>query len=250
VTLAIISDIHANKEALDAVLARIDEAGISSVACLGDVVGYGPDPDACVAAVRARTEDVIRGNHDKAAAGLIDLQWFNPVARSAALWTRSTVRPETLEQIRRLPEGPRVLSADARVLLCHGTPHDEDAYLLDAGSVQESFRTLDSRYPGVRFCLLGHTHVPIVVRRAAGGRPEVIRGREEVGLERGATYLINPGSVGQPRDGIALASFGILDTDSMTYRNVRLRYDVRETRQKILDAGLPASLAHRLGEGR
>jgi predicted phosphodiesterase len=250
-TFAIISDIHSNKEALDAVLGRIDELGVPTIVCLGDVVGYNADPDACMGAVAARASEVIRGNHDKAAAGLLDLEWFNSAARAAALWTRSAVRPETLERIRQLPAGPREFAQEGSVLLCHGTPYDEDAYLMDAGSVGESFRTLDDRHGGVRFCLVGHTHVPVVVvRRTRSARPEMVRSGEIIDLEPGATYLINPGSVGQPRDGIALASFGILDTDRMTYRNIRVQYDIDTTQRKIHDAGLPASLAHRLEGGR
>ena len=249
--LAIVSDIHSNKEALDAVLGRIDEMGIATIVCLGDVVGYNADPDACMGTIAARASEIIRGNHDKAVAGTMDLEWFNSAARAAALWTRSSMRPETLEKVRQLPEGPREFGPGGRVLLCHGTPYDEDAYLMDAGSVGRSFRALDSRHAGVRFCLIGHTHVPVVVaRRTRTARPEMVRGGEVVPLEPDATYLINPGSVGQPRDGIALASFGILDTDGMTYRNVRLHYDMLETQRKILDAGLPASLAYRLEQGR
>jgi predicted phosphodiesterase len=249
--LAIISDIHANKEALDAVLAQIDSLGIQDIVCLGDVVGYNADPDACMSTVLSRAAQVIRGNHDKAVAGFIDLEWFNPVARAAALWTRATVRPETLEEIRRLPQGPREYGPEGSILLCHGTPYDEDAYLMDTASIAASYESLDSEHPGVRFCMLGHTHVPIVVGRKAGSaRPQVIRWKETVDLEPGTVYLINPGSVGQPRDGIALASFGILDTEKMTYQNIRARYVVQETQQKILEAGLPSSLARRLDEGR
>ena len=249
--VAIISDIHSNKEALDAVLAQIDSQGIETILCLGDVVGYNADPDACMGVVRSRAADIIRGNHDKAVAGFLDLEWFNPAARAAALWTRSRVRPEVLEQIRGLPPGPRTFGPEGSILLCHGTPYDEDAYLMDAGSIEESFRTLDEGHRAARFCLLGHTHVPMVVSRRRGSpRPQVFRGREAVPLEEGTLYLINPGSVGQPRDGIALASFGILDTDTMTYRNVRVQYDMKETQRKILEAGLPSSLAYRLEQGR
>jgi predicted phosphodiesterase len=249
--LAIISDIHSNKEALDAVLGSIDSRGIATIVCLGDVVGYNADPAACMSLVMSRAVQVVRGNHDKAVGGGLDLQWFNQAARASVLWTRSTVRPDMLDKIRQLPAGPRQFDPDGRILLCHGTPYDEDAYLIDATSVEKSYRALQEDHPGARFCLLGHTHVPIVVaRRAASLRPEVIRGTDVVDLDPETVYLINPGSVGQPRDGIALASFGILDTVKMTYRNLRVQYDVGETQRKILDAGLPASLAHRLGGGR
>ena len=122
---AVISDIHANKEALDAVLAQIDGLGIEAVYCLGDIVGYNADPDACVETVMSRATEVIRGNHDKAVAGFLNLDWFNSAARAAAQWTRAKVRPETLEAIRRLREGPQA-AGEGDVLLCHGTPYDED----------------------------------------------------------------------------------------------------------------------------
>jgi len=250
VVCAVISDIHANKEALDAVLAQIDGLGIEAVYCLGDIVGYNADPDACVETVMSRATEVIRGNHDKAVAGFLNLDWFNSAARAAAQWTRAKVRPETLEAIRRLREGPQA-AGEGDVLLCHGTPYDEDAYLMDAHSVDESYRTLDSQYPRARFCFLGHTHIPTLVARKKGAaRPQVMEWRETVELDAAGVYLINPGSVGQPRDGIPLASFGILDSGRMVYRNIRVRYAVQETQRKILAAGLPSSLARRLGEGR
>lgn len=247
---AVISDIHSSREALDAVLSEVEAIGVDAVFCLGDIVGYNADPDRCVDLVMSRAAEVVRGNHDKAVAGFLNLDWFNGSARAAALWTRSTIRPDTLETLRRLPEGPRE-TAEGEILLCHGTPYDEDAYLVDTNSIEESFRFIDSAHRRTRFCLFGHTHVPLVVMRRKGAqRPQVVPWQERIHLEPGATYLINPGSVGQPRDGIALASFGILDTDGMMYRNVRARYAVQETQRKILLAGLPPGLANRLSEGR
>jgi predicted phosphodiesterase len=225
VIAAVISDIHSNKEALDAVLSEIEAIGVDAVFCLGDIVGYNADPDRCVDLVMSRAAEVVRGNHDKAVAGFLNVDWFNGSARAAALWTRSTVR--------------------------HGTPYDEDAYLMDTYSIEESFRFIDSAHRRARFCFFGHTHVPlVVVRRKGARRPQVVPWQERIDLEPGAAYLINPGSVGQPRDGIALASFGILDTGGMIYRNIRARYAVQETQRKILLAGLPPGLANRLAEGR
>ena len=245
---AIVSDIHSNLEALTAVLAAIDAMPVDAIYCLGDLVGYNADPDACVGVVLRRVAAVVRGNHDKAVAGFLNLDWFNASARQAAEWTRGAVTPETLARVRSFPEGP--LARDGGILLCHGTPYDEDAYLLDRGSVAESFRCLDEKFPEARFCLHGHTHVPLVVERRKGESPRVITGQERVALEPGATYLINPGSVGQPRDGNALASFGILDTGAAAWSNRRVAYGLRETQRKIIDAGLPAGLARRLAEGR
>jgi predicted phosphodiesterase len=251
VMVAVISDIHSNLEALQTVLGEIGARGIGMVVCLGDLVGYNADPDSCVTTVMSRCSQVVRGNHDKAVAGLLDVEWFNPAARAAALWTRSAVSAETLQTVRTLEQGPVRLEQDESVLLCHGTPFDEDVYLMDAVSIADTYAALDAEHPGVRFCFHGHTHVPLIVaRRRPNARPQVIRGQEPVELEPGTVYLINPGSVGQPRDGIALASFGILDTGRMVYANVRTQYAVQETQRKIQLAGLPASLAHRLAGGR
>ena len=249
--IGIISDIHSNLEALQAVLAEIDSRGVEAVVCLGDLVGYNADPDACVTSVMSRSAQVVRGNHDKAVAGILDVQWFNPAARAAALWTRQAVRPDTLATIRELARGPCLLAVDQSVVLCHGTPFDEDVYLMDEGSVLDTYAALDAEFPGARICFNGHTHVPLVVRRPrVGGPPQVIRRAESVELDPRMVYLVNPGSVGQPRDGIASASFGILDTGRMVYTNVRTPYAVQETQRKIRNAGLPASLAYRLAEGR
>ena len=246
---AIISDIHANLEALTAVLAAIDEYHVDSVYCLGDIVGYGADPDACVELTLSRAALVVRGNHDKAVAGLMNLEWFNHIARAAAVWTRRNARAETLARVKELPEGPR--EGDEGVLICHGTPFDEDTYLLDRETMMESYRTLDERYANARICFHGHTHVPLVVARVKNREaPRVLRQQGEIDLEEGATYLINPGSVGQPRDGNARASFGILDTRRMVYSNLRIAYGVREAQRKILEAGIPEELAQRLAEGR
>src|SRR5208283_1570391 len=148
---AVISDIHSNNEALDVVLSEIEAIGADAVFCLGDIVGYNADPDRCVDLVMSRAAEVVRGNHDKAVAGFLNLDWFNGSARAAALWTRSTVRPDTLETLRRLREGP-LEAAEGEILLCHGTPYDEDAYLVDTNSIGESFRSIDSAHPRTRFC--------------------------------------------------------------------------------------------------
>ena len=246
---AIISDIHANLEALDAVIAAIDSLPVDALYCLGDLVGYNADPDACVDMVLSRAKAVIRGNHDKAVAGFLNLDWFNRSARDAVLWTRKSILPTTLEKVRKLPEGP--LELEEGLLLCHGTPYDEDAYLMDAGSAAKSFAHMAAQYPRARFCLYGHTHYPQVAVRITGrNKAEFLPTSEQFDLEPDFAYLINPGSIGQPRDGIARASFGILDTKRRVYRSVRVAYDVRQTQGKILGAGLPADCARRLAEGR
>jgi len=248
-TLAIISDIHSNREALAAVLQEIAALAVDSIYCLGDIVGYGADPDECVREALARSASVVRGNHDKAVAGLIDLEWFNSTAREAALWNRRHASRETVSALRALPRGPVVL--EDGVVICHGTPVDEDEYMLSSSAVEESLVWMVDQGPRAMICFHGHSHLPMVVEHPAGReRVRVIRDAREVRLKAETRYLINPGSVGQPRDGNPRASFGIFDTRSLVYRNLRVAYAVEDAQRKILAAGLPDELAFRLAEGR
>ena len=248
-TSAIISDIHSNWEALEAVLNEIAMTPVDVVYCLGDIVGYGPDPDVCTKEVLARCQVTVRGNHDKAVVGLIDLEWFNRVAREAALWSRRNASEETLSALRSLPKGP--LALEEGIVICHGTPSDEDEYLLSSSAVEDSYRWIDDQHPETRCCFHGHSHLPMVIERGKDRRQaRMRRDGGEVRLQPGSAYLINPGSVGQPRDGNPRASFGIFDTESLVYRNLRVAYPVKETQRKILEAGLPDELALRLAEGR
>jgi predicted phosphodiesterase len=246
---AIISDIHSNLEALEAVLTEIDRQDVDTVVCLGDIVGYNADPQACADRVLGVAAAVVRGNHDKAVTGLMDLDWFNSAARDAALWNRDAMQDATRARVRKLPQGPMALGTS--ILLCHGSPADEDEYLLPGAPLLEALRGLDERMPETRLCFHGHTHVPLAWSRDRNGRPPR---REDlsrpVELDPDRVYLLNPGSVGQPRDGNSRASFGILDTGRGTFTYIRVAYAIRETQQKILAAGLPPVLARRLGEGR
>lgn len=244
--LAVLSDVHANREALAAVLHAVDRIGPDALLFLGDLVGYNADPEPCVEAVLGRAAAAVRGNHDKAVAGLMGLDWFNPVAAEAARWTRGAVAAGTLARLAGLPAGP--LATAGGVLLCHGTPSDEDAYLSSGSAVTEAFRTLERSHPDARFCLHGHTHVPFAAECRAGRIRRL--GAAEIRLESSARYLLNPGSVGQPRDGNARASFGILDLSRGAWRVVRVPYDVEGARARIAAARLPAELAERLIAGR
>ena len=240
--VAIVSDIHSNWEALQSVLTKIDELGIERLYCLGDIVGYGADPNRCVEALFERAAVLIRGNHDKAAAGLMEVDYFNELARQAVFWTRSALSGENMRRVRELESGPR---PEGPLLLCHGSPQDEDEYIFQLGVARAAFRTMGERFPQQRVCLFGHTHQPVVIEESG----EAFYPEETVRLEPDRSYLINPGSVGQPRDGDPLASFGVFDEDGPSFTLHRVEYPVEEAQRRILEAGLPAMLARRLASG-
>jgi predicted phosphodiesterase len=242
----IVSDIHANRQALDAVVAAA--AGrYDCVLCCGDLVGYGADPDYVAAWVRAHCAVTIRGNHDRASAGMEDLEWFNPVARQAAIWTQEHLSAEHAAWIRSLPQGP-VDVEDFE--LVHGSPQDEDEYVLHAGEAHEAFHYLERR-----LAFFGHTHVQggfiwnqsrVEIIPRIGPRSQ----RHILELDPACAYLLNPGSVGQPRDGDPRAAFALFDSGARMLTFVRVPYDVAAAQQSILDAGLPPALAERLTFGR
>lgn len=241
-----VSDLHANWEALEAVLDDA-EGRYTRVICCGDIVGYGADPNQVVEWVRAHCAVVIRGNHDRACTGLEDLEWFNPVARAAAVWTLDNLKPENAGFVRELDKGPLFLDG---IQVLHGSPCDEDEYLVDAHEAAQAFGYLESPV-----AFFGHTHLQggFIWNHA---RVETIlpvslrNDRELLDIESGAGYLINPGSVGQPRDGDPRASYVLYDSDAgiMTYR--RIPYDIERAQNKIREAGLPPFLADRLAIGR
>jgi diadenosine tetraphosphatase ApaH/serine/threonine PP2A family protein phosphatase len=241
----VLSDVHANLEALTAVLDAAagdwDQALV-----LGDLVGYGADPNAVIDRVRELPiAAMVRGNHDKVAAGLAPTDSFNHVARQAIEWTAAALTPANLQLLAALPQGP--VAIDAVTEICHGAPWDEDAYLFDERDVERS-GTAQSR----PLCLFGHTHVPSIFRLAPVVEASLpVRGeRCRVPIDPGGRYLVNCGAVGQPRDSDPRAAFGLLDSASRVLTIVRTPYEVAAAQTKILDAGLPAVLAQRLALGR
>jgi predicted phosphodiesterase len=243
----ILSDIHANMEALEAVLAAMPPGSWDRLVVLGDLVGYGASPNDVIDRIRALNPTaVIRGNHDKASCGIDDGSNFNHVARVAAQWTGDMLTPENREYLRTLPAGP--ISIDDRVEICHGSPYDEDHYIFDAEDARRALEAGDRQV-----CLFGHTHLPLVFRQTGtvydGFIPE---GDADITLplEDGVRYIINPGSVGQPRDGDPRAAFAVYDTDEPSLTLRRIPYPVDAAQRRILGAGLPASLANRLAVGR
>jgi diadenosine tetraphosphatase ApaH/serine/threonine PP2A family protein phosphatase len=242
----IVSDIHANIDALTAVLGAAPRERWDALLVLGDLVGYGAEPNAVIDLVRGLEPlAVIRGNHDKAACGLDDGSNFNQIARYAAAWTGDTLTPENREYLRALPPGPLVI--DEQVEICHGSPFDEDHYIFDA---QDARRALEATRRPV--CLFGHTHLPVVFAMDQGRFRGLVPDEDgtTVPLQEGVRYLINVGSVGQPRDGDPRAAFALYDASAGALALHRVTYPVQNAQRKISRAGLPQSLANRLAIGR
>ncbi len=236
----ILSDIHGNREALEAVLAsavgRWDRA-----VCCGDLVGYGADPNAVIEWVTANASVVIRGNHDRACAGLEDLEWFNPIARAAVTWTQATLTPENLAYLRALSRGPAEIEGFAIV---HGSPLDEDEYVVTL----EDARQLAGYLPAPR-CFFGHTHIQGGFEYRRSCLRALVGGDGATALDRDSWYLVNPGSVGQPRDGDPRAGYALYDPGDDRMELVRTPYDIVGAQRKIMEAGLPEPLALRLDIG-
>jgi predicted phosphodiesterase len=241
----VVSDLHSNAEALRAVLGRVRRKKFDRIVCLGDFVGYGAQPNQVLDLMRTvkGRKLYIRGNHDRVAAGLEDGEGFNDVAKEAAFWTREHLSAPNRRFLKNLPLGP--LDRDG-MLLCHGSPHDEDEYVFNEWNALRIFE--DTTVPII---LYGHTHLPVMFSIDGSGEIDGASVRDDATfrLDRGKRYLINPGSVGQPRDRNPKASFAIVDTDRMTAQFVRVAYDMKKTQSAILKAGLPPILARRLAYG-
>ena len=237
--VAVLSDIHSNIVALDAVLSHAGD--VDAIWHLGDVVGYGPEPDAVVARLEERAAIGVRGNHDAAAVGGREIEWFNPEARAAAEWTRDTMSASTRTWLSALPER-RVVDD---VLLVHGSPRDPlREYVTDRAAAEENMAVQETQH-----ALHGHTHVP-VAWMATSDEVALIQPRpsETIDLDAYRT-LINPGSVGQPRDGDARASYLVLDHESGRVTWHRVAYDIGRVQAAMRAVGLPDRLAARLSAG-
>jgi diadenosine tetraphosphatase ApaH/serine/threonine PP2A family protein phosphatase len=243
----VLTDIHANLEALETCLGEAGERHYEQTLVLGDLVGYGADPNAVIARVQGlKPAAIVRGNHDKVACGLEQAEGFNSVAKSAARWTLDVLTAANREWLAALPEGPVVV--DDVVEICHGSPFDEDAYIFDELDAARALKAASRP-----LCLFGHTHYAAVFELSEDelGSAGLIDSPEyKVSLTNGSRLLINPGSVGQPRDGDPRAAYAIVDEDDRSVELYRLSYPIEAAQAKILKAGLPEVLAQRLAVGR
>jgi predicted phosphodiesterase len=244
----ILSDIHSNLEALNTVLENA--AGqYDEVLCCGDLVGYGPDPNAVIERICEFHPRVIRGNHEKAALGLVDLSLFNPLAKRAALWTQDELKADSRNYLKEIQAGPLHVPP---LTLVHGSLLDEDQYLIDLEDALQNFPL--AAHPVTFF---GHTHIQGGFVQFQDGRagllnPEIKRGSSEshLRIDPQQRYLVNPGAVGQPRDYDSRAAFAIYDTDESLVRYFRTSYPLETTQAKMAAAQLPQYLIDRLSLGR
>lgn len=230
--LAILSDIHSNLEALTRALSVLESKGVDEIVCLGDVVGYGANPNECVEIIRKRCTAVILGNHDAAALDLSVAQTFTAYARMSAEWTFEHLSAESRLFLKSLP----LTHAKEGMLLVHSSPFEpqEWNYIFSVSDAHLAFEHFSEE-----ICYVGHSHVPGVFAEKSAKKQ----------VKRGERFIVNVGSVGQPRDGNPNLSFGIFDTDKWQYENVRASYDVKRAADAITRAGLPRPLADRLGAG-
>ena len=242
----ILSDIHANQEAMTAVQSFVRRKPWDKTVLLGDIVGYCANPNQAVDMVRNMRPVVgVRGNHDKVATGIEQGELFNRMALEAAMWTRRKLTRSNVDWLKKLPQGPVVV--DDTFAICHGTPVDEDAYIFGEIEALNVFR--HTTFPITFF---GHSHFPVIFALSPDAITTILTVAPSFRfrLRKGVRYLINPGSVGQPRDGNPLTSFAFYDSDSRVVTIHRIPYQVKDTQKKILRAGLPRPLADRLAIGR
>ena len=237
---AVISDVHANIEALRAVLNEIRNKKITDILFLGDAVGYGPDPDECVEVLTSECKVLIAGNHDRAAIGLTDIEFFTPYARAAIEWTKEMITEKTISILKDLPVSKEI--EDNKILLVHSTPKEPEEwhYLLSLWDAEINFHYFENK-----ICLLGHSHRPSIIERLPSG--EMIAYRDEAMIGDAERYMINAGSVGQPRDGDPMACYVVIDDESV--KLYRVEYDIKKTQDKMRRAGLPIQLIERLARG-
>ncbi|KAA3662149.1 MAG: metallophosphoesterase [Calditrichaeota bacterium] len=238
----LISDIHANLEALETVLSELEKAGVDAVFCLGDIVGYGPDPEKCVELVRTNSKLTIAGNHDHAILGMIDTRYFNDYAKKSVEWTKVQLSQSSIDFLHGLP----LIAKEENFTIVHASPARPEAwnYILSVDDASDNFTFIQ----GIT-CFVGHSHVPIILEKNYDETVSIIR-KFELELLQDKQYIINIGSVGQPRDLDPRAAYAIFDSETCEFGLKRVRYDMSKTQKKIIERGLPAYLAERLSTGQ
>ena len=241
---AVLADIHSNLAAFEAVLGDIEKkGGVEEIWCLGDVVGYGPEPSRCIELLRKYKHVCVAGNHDLAAIGKIELSYFNPYAAAACQWTTGQLSENDVEYLESLP----LTLEKGEFLLAHGSPAEPALeYVMSTSIAAKNFEFFSLPY-----CLVGHTHVPAAFREEEDGSCLPIGLSPGIGVVLGKQrMIINPGGVGQPRDGDPRASYAIYDDEGYVFRLYRVEYDIRATQDKMMEAQLPIHLITRLEAGR
>jgi predicted phosphodiesterase len=239
---AILSDIHANLESLIQVLHSLRADSIDACYCLGDIVGYGANPNECIEEIRAVCRVSLAGNHDWAAAGLVPLDYFNDFAAEAVTWTQGVLAPDNAAFL----SGLQLVLSDPGMTMVHGTLTEpgEFHYMFNSGIARETFEVMQT---GI--CFVGHTHVAGVFIQDSQSRV-LFDATPLVSIKPDTKYIVNVGSVGQPRDNDPKAAYCVFDTGSMTIHIKRVAYDIQTARRKVLNAGLPPFLADRLIAGQ
>ena len=239
---AIFADIHANLEAFEAVLQALASECIEQYLCVGDIVGYSANPRECIHRLKQLNPITVCGNHDWASAGLLDTSYFNPYAKEAVVWTEEQLSAEDKQFLR----GLKLTYNNELLTLVHGTLNNPEQfhYIYDAYTAKETLKLTDTN-----ICFVAHSHIPVVLLKERDNRINFSL-KSEIEISPKVVYVVNLGSVGQPRDGDPRASFCIYDSDKRIVEIRRINYNIKEAQNKIIKAGLPGTLAGRLAEGR
>jgi predicted phosphodiesterase len=244
--VAVLADVHANLPALEAVVEDLRAEGAGGIWHLGDAVGYGADPFTCLQLLADLDAVIIAGNHELAACDLAEAQGFNPAALDAIRWTHDALNPGIRQKICDLPVNNSPVSG---VFLFHGLPGNAAGYLRTSETAQLVFDHLEDRDPRIRFAFFGHTHRPMVFTHLTGRPVRMFNPGPDLITAPGRKYIINPGSVGQPRNGDPRAHYLLFDTEDGHITFKRIKYDITAAQERILAAELPPSLAARLSQG-
>lgn len=239
---AILSDIHGNLEAFQSVLNEIEKESPDKIFFLGDIVGYGANPNQSIELLKTITDMVVVGNHDHAAVGLTDISYFNIYAKEAILWTQTHLTSDNVEYLKGLPFSRKIED----ITLFHSSPKEPEKwyYIFGIDNIEDNFNYFDTR-----ICLIGHTHVPLII--IEDKKKELFVSIENpIKIKNNLRYMINIGSVGQPRDGDNRSAYAIYDTEKNLFQIHRVFYDIHKAQAKIISEGIPEYLAYRLAYGK